>query len=708
MRIAAWGPSKFFVFRIFGAAILLPTLAILGTSQTAAQNSTPSTNSAARAQSQIGSSQQVQLEGELEVVYQDDFKGGRSKLSYSLKQADGTRVPLQFTKEPPTHLLTGNHVRANGQMSGGSLILYSRSTSVTKTTTSTTSGDATGSTTSSILVPYTFGPQSTLVILANFQDDVVQPYAVTDVQNAFFGTGDTLSSFVLENSYGQTSITGDVVGWYTMPLSVTSCDIYQIATAAQNAATAAGVNLSAYTRYVYFFPYTAACAFAGASNVGGKPSQSWINGTVDIHVIDHELGHAFGLWHSHLLDCGTAATICSSGTIVEYGDPMDTMGSVETPSPDYNAYQKERLGWLNYGASPSIQTVTTSGTYTINPYELEGQGPKALKIFKGNDPTTGAKMWYYLEARQALGSDTFLANTFYYTENETNGVLFHTGTDGNGNSSDLLDMTPETTPESSWYDSALAVGHTFADATAGVTITTTAAGSAGATVEITMNGSACTTANPSVTVSPSQSQYVTSGTAVSFTATVTDNDNSSCPAATFNLGDALPSGWTGVWSVPALSLSPGKSGSATLTVTSPVGTADRSYSVNVTASNASASSYSGSAAATYVINTAPLSVSLNTNQSSYLPGQTVGITVGLLYGTLPDSGAGVSVAVTSPSGKTTTLSGTTGYNGVALLYYKLSKNAPAGTYNVHYGTTVSGVAAAASTTVGASTSFTVQ
>ena len=254
MRIAAWGPSKFFVFRIFGAAILLPTLAILGTSQTAAQNSTPSTNSAARAQSQIGSSQQVQLEGELEVVYQDDFKGGRSKLSYSLKQADGTRVPLQFTKEPPTHLLTGNHVRANGQMSGGSLILYSRSTSVTKTTTSTTSGDATGSTTSSILVPYTFGPQSTLVILANFQDDVVQPYAVTDVQNAFFGTGDTLSSFVLENSYGQTSITGDVVGWYTMPLSVTSCDIYQIATAAQNAATAAGVNLSAYTRYVYFFP----------------------------------------------------------------------------------------------------------------------------------------------------------------------------------------------------------------------------------------------------------------------------------------------------------------------------------------------------------------------------------------------------------------------------------------------------------------------
>src|SRR5215469_9134848 len=105
MRIAGWGSSKFFVFRIFGAAILLLTLTILGTNQTAAQNSTPSTNSAASAQSQIGSSQQVQLEGELEITYQD-FKDGQHRLLYSLKTTDGTRVPLQFTKEPPTHLLT--------------------------------------------------------------------------------------------------------------------------------------------------------------------------------------------------------------------------------------------------------------------------------------------------------------------------------------------------------------------------------------------------------------------------------------------------------------------------------------------------------------------------------------------------------------------------------------------------------------------------
>jgi hypothetical protein len=654
---------------------------------------------AALAQSQAGAGQQVELEGELEILYQD-FKDGRHPLSYSLKRSDGTRVPLQFSKEPPTHLLTGAHVRASGQMSGGTMVLYSGSTSVT----STSAGDATGSSTTSIPVPYTFGAQSTLVILVNFQDYATQPYAIADVQNVFFGTA---NNFFVENSYGQTSITGDVVGWYTIPVSATTCDGYQIAAAAQNAAIAAGVNLSAYTRYVYFFPYTTACPWAGASNVGGKPSQSWINGTVDIHVIDHELGHAFGLWHSHLLDCGTSATICSSGTVVEYGDPMDTMGVPQTASPDFNAYQKERLGWLNYGASPSIQTVTTSGTYTINPYELGGTGPNALKIFKGNDPTTGAKTWYYLEAPQAIGFDAFLTNSFYYTQNETTGVLFHIGTDGNGNSGELLDMTPATPTYNGWWDMSLVAGQSFADATAGVTITPSAVSSTGATVQVTFGG-VCAAASPSVTVSPSQSQYVTSGTAVNFTATVTDHDSSACAPATFNLSDALPSGWTGVWSTATLSLSAGKSGSATLTVTSPVGTADGSYGVNVSATNASASSYGGTAGATYVINTAPLSVSLTTNQASYLPGQTVGISVSMLYGTLPDAGASVSVTVKNPNGKSTTLTGTTGSNGVALLNYSLSKHAPAGTYQVQYGTSGASTTAAAASTVGVSASFTVQ
>jgi hypothetical protein len=697
--------TEFFVANTIAAGIIL-----LGSTSLFAHN--PANNDladdpAVAAQLQSGQGKPVQLDGEIEIVHQD-FKDGHGRFVFTLKQADGTRVPLKFAKHPPTHLLTGDHVRANGQQLGGNLLLYSGSTNVNKTGSGGTTG---GGTTSSIPVPYTFGSQNTLVILVNFQDDAVQPFTVTNVQNAFFGTS---SNFFLENSYQQTSLTGDVVGWYTIPDSVNTCNTAQMASDAQNAAAAAGVNLSNYSRYVYVFPSNGVCGWAGSSTVGGNPSQSWINGGLDSHTIDHELGHAFGLWHSHWLDCGSS-TICSSGTVVDYGDLLDTMGTPQTATADYNAFQKERLGWLGYGSSPSIQTVTTSGTYTINTYESGGSGPNALKILKSTDPTTGAKTWYYLEQRQAIGFDAFLTNgtcSPCYTQNETTGVLFHLGTDGDGNSSELIDMTPATS-SSGYFDPSLVVGQTFQDSTAGVSITPTAVSSTGATVQITMNGngSACTAANPSISISPTQGPSVTSGTAVNFTATVTDNDSSGCTTSTFNLAAALPSGWAGVWNAAALGLSPGKSGSATLTVTSPAGTADGPYNVGVSATNASAS-YNGSVAATYVISMpGAISVSLWTDQSTYLPGQTVAIRVSLLSGTSPDVGASVTVAVTSPSGKTTTLSGTTGSNGLVSLNYKLSKRAPAGTYQAQLVTPVSGAStpvSSASATASASTTFTVQ
>jgi hypothetical protein len=85
----------------------------------------------------------------------------------------------------------------------------------------------------------------------------------------------------------------------------------------------------------------------------------------------------------------------------------------------FTAFQKERLGWLNAGVSPPITTVVSDGTYTLETYESAGSGPKALKILKSTDPSTGKRTWYYVESRQAIGFDAFLA-TDWYTASNTN------------------------------------------------------------------------------------------------------------------------------------------------------------------------------------------------------------------------------------------------------------------------------------------------
>src|SRR5262249_18262082 len=141
------------------------------------------------------------------------------------------------------------------------------------------------------------------------------------------------------------------------------------------------------------------------------------------------------------------------------------------------------------GASPPITTVATNGTYSIDAFASASSGPKALKILKSTDPTTGAKTWVYVEARQPIGFDAVLVTTESTVGIATtipDGVLVHLGTDSSGNSGSLLDMSPAAdTSIWDWLVNApLLVGQSFNDPAAGVTMTTESVTSTGGTVTV--------------------------------------------------------------------------------------------------------------------------------------------------------------------------------------------------------------------------------
>jgi hypothetical protein len=631
--------------------------------------------------------QEVDLQGELEVMMED---GPTSAKLHHFLNTGKERVELHFAGEPPTDLLTGAIVRVHGvQVQSGLALTSSSGTSTVSSVQTVTSAP----------LPNTFGAQKTLVILVNFQDNTSQPWTVAQAQSLVFTT---VSNFWMENSIQQTWLTGDVAGWFTLPITSAgvTCDSTfwsTIKSDALQSAQNAGYVLPNYNHFVYAFPQLTTCSWEGMSGIGGNPSNSMVNGLLTQEVVGHELGHALGLYHSHSLGCGSLVYASGGCTQYEYGDYYETMGNSNFGgnSMDYNAFQRERLGWLNSGAQPPITSVSSSGTYEIGPYEAQDGTAKALKILQSSTSST----YYYVESRQAIGFDYMLVYGVPAYGGVLNGVVVHAASPSNANSSDLLDMNPAST----WGTAmALDAGQSYTDSTAGITISTTSVSTTGATVQVTLSGPVCTHSNPTVSISPSQSQWVSAGTPVNFTFSMTNNDNSSCSSTVFNLAGSVPNGWSSSLGSSSLTLAPGSSGSATLQVTSPAGTANGFYNVAANADNSSATSYAASASGTYVIATPGITVS--TNQANYSRGQTVSITVSLTSGSSPVSGAGVTVNITKSNGTVVTLTSTTGSNGTTTLTYKLKKTDPVGTYKVSASSSSGGNSA----TISAGTSFGVQ
>jgi hypothetical protein len=273
-------------------------------------------------------------------------------------------------------------------------------------------------------------------------------------------------------------------------------------------------------------------------------------------------------------------------------------------SGHYSAYQKERLGWLGFGSSPTITQVIADGSFELSPYAaLQDGNPKALKILKA-EKDNGYRTWYYLEYRQPIGFDSIF-NSYYSTmnpENVFNGVTVHVHYEGlEGNGLWLLDMTTETNADLYTKDPALPAGRTFVDPDGVATITTDWTDAEGAMVSIALGDQVCSRANPVLELSPGESQWVEAGTPVVYTVTLTNSDSSSCAASAFDLAATVPLGWKANFANSVLTVAPSASATATVTITSSDSAPDGFYDVVVAASNTLEPGVSANGTVTYVV-----------------------------------------------------------------------------------------------------------
>lgn len=551
--------------------------------------------------------QEQVLEGELEVFYEDYEDHSKSRLHHVLKTADG-RVELHVSKNTDVNQLhSGLRVSAKGWSIDGNdnaLFLDEDKNSIIISAQDSTSTSTTSSGTTTTSIDGTFGEQKTLVLLLNFRDKVQEPWTVQEAEELVFGT---VNDFYRENSNDQTWLSGEVSGYLTLAVDEV-CDINTIDNYAKQAATNNGIDTDSYDRLVYIFPEISNCGWTGMGTIGATQSRAWINGAFTVNTIGHELGHNFGLRHAQSLDCGVDI-VGSNCTNFVYGDNIDIMGNGDG---HFNGFNKESLGWLS---STEITSVTSDGSYLVEPYEMLHSGiAKVLKIPRGTDPETGKQLWYYIEYRQALGFDSFLEDK----DGITGGVVMRLATESDMKSSQMLDMTPGSVYDD-FSDAALSVGESYTDSVAGVTITTEWADSTGASVYVSFAEPTCTQSEPAISVTSNQSTAMVPGSLKSYTVSVTNNDSDSCSSSNFLIEAEAPAGWT--TTEATIDLAPGASDTVTLDVTSDELATDGTYTITFNAFNSVDSSYYTSTTSSYLVETPVEACEVGTPLLSVVPNQ---------------------------------------------------------------------------------------
>ena len=428
-----------------------------------------------------------QVRGSLVITVADYFAEGRSEIRYLIKEHSQPErtVELLFATKVPDGLRTGMIVTARGHISGKSL----ESADIIATESAKAmSPRSTGLAGMSLpTITPASGVQNTLIyvlVSATSQNN----FTTAQVSNAMFAqTGLSVNTLYQEVSFGSMSHVGKSVGPYTIT-DPTTCevptDIFDVQSQADLAATAEGVDISAYPHHIYMMPNEMAkicTAWGGVSLIGGNPGLSWINtglysppvppyDSTDIYVVlAHEFGHQLSMMHSQAIQ--------ANGSLIEYGDNSCFMGDELYNVVGLDVPHLIQLGWIPLS---NILQVSASGTYQVAFAEQQSSAAQALEIVPPGTTDT-----LYVSYRQPQGADPDLLLL-----NDQIPSVFEGGAsiqfwNGSGNISQSKSQLATFFP----YGGALADGQTYTAPNGNLTITQVSHTSTNVTLAVEFLGS---------------------------------------------------------------------------------------------------------------------------------------------------------------------------------------------------------------------------
>ncbi len=353
--------------------------------------------------------------GKLDIRHTDDFRHSESSTRYTLRQSQSKRFVVRPSLVP--NVPSGSRVVVRGRRQGRVISGNVKARPGVR----------------AAAAP--LGEYKVAVLLFNFTNDRSEPWTPAQVDDAFFNPTNSTDKFFREQSWDQVDLSGAVYGWYPLSISGAGCNEDSYASAAEAAATAAGVPLAAYDSIAYVFPDQNDCAWAGLAELPGD--QLWLNGDISVRVASHELGHNMGVHHASSLRCtsgGVAVPISSSCTTSEYGDPFSSMGNATRRMASWHLQQ------LGYMQAANVQTVTTNGTYDLRTTATQSGDAQLLKIPR--TPAGSPAEYYYLDLRATNG----VFDNFGVNDHVVKGVTLRIG---NGPTTRLQSKLIDTNPSTS-------------------------------------------------------------------------------------------------------------------------------------------------------------------------------------------------------------------------------------------------------------------